>query len=362
MGGVRRPMGISRHSTAVSSGDVDEFAEIPADTALASPAFTYVEVGVAHGLSRDALMAAGRLDEGMRADPDARVSTLTYLALWRELLTKLPDVVVPVELVRALDDAALGVTAQLVLRADGLAQATDIVERFLHLTDTGMHLERPTRGDLIGFAPMHRPEVMAMRFPVEVMLGTGFQLLSRAVGGPVPLVEVTFAHAAGYPVAAYEELFGAPVRFGADVSALWLPRAAIDTPFVGRDPLARRYLEAHAQHLLANVPAPGPALVTALREAILVELATSGAELAHVAKRVAMSTRTVQRRLEELGTGYQELVDDVRGSLARTLLRDRAHSIVEVALELGYADLKSFYRAFRRWAGMPPGQWRAHNA
>jgi AraC-like DNA-binding protein len=72
-----------------------------------------------------------------------------------------------------------------------------------------------------------------------------------------------------------------------------------------------------------------------------------------------MSTRTVQRRLEELGTSYQDLVDDVRASLARTLLRDRAYSIVDVALELGYADLKSFYRAFRRWTGVPPGQWRA---
>ncbi|HVK84637.1 MAG TPA: AraC family transcriptional regulator ligand-binding domain-containing protein [Kofleriaceae bacterium] len=338
---------------------MDDLAEIPADTALASPAFTYVDVGVAHGLPRDALMAAGRLDEAMRADPDARVSTWTYVVLWRELLTKLPEVVVPVELVRALDDAALGVTAQLVLRADDLAQATDMVERFLHITDTGMQLDRPIRGDHIGFAPRHRPEVMAMRFPVEVWLGTGFQLLSRALGGPVPLVEVTFAHPAGYPVAAYEELFGAPVRFDAEVSALWLPRAAMTTPFAGRDPLTRRYLEAHAAHLLANVPAPVPALVAMLREAILVELATSGAELARVARRVAMSTRTVQRRLEELGTSYQDLVEDLRASLARTLLRDRTHSIVEVALELGYADLKSFYRAFRRWTGMPPGQWRA---
>jgi AraC-like DNA-binding protein len=351
-------MGISRHSPRYP-GHVDDLAEIPADTALASPAFTYVDVGVAHGLARDALMTAGFLDDAMRADPDARVSTLTYIALWRELLVNLPDVVVPVELVRALGDAALGVTAQLVLRADDLAQAAEIVERFLHITDTGLHLDWPVRGDLVGFAPRHRPEVMAMRFPVEVWLGTGFQLLSRALGSPVPLVEVTFAHAAGYPVAAYEELFGAPVRFDADVSALWLPQAAMTIPFAGRDPLTRRYLETHAAHLLANVPAPVPAVVVALRDAILVELATSGAELARVAKRVAMSTRTVQRRLEELGTSYQDVVDDVRASLARTLLRDRARSIPEVALELGYADLKSFYRAFRRWTGEPPGRWRA---
>lgn len=337
-------------------------SDLPADSALAAPAFTYVDVGVAHGLPREALMAAGRLDEAMRADPDARVSTLTYIALWRELVTKLPGVVVPVELVRALDDTVLGVTAQVVLRADDLAQATQVIERFMHLTDTALSLQRPERGELVGFQVLHRPEVMAMRFPIEVMLGTGFQLLSRALRGPVPLVEVTFAHAAGYPVAAYEALFGAPVRFDADVSALWLPRTAMATPFAGRDPIARRYLEVHAEHMLASVAPPTPTVITALREAILLELATSGADLARVAKRVAMSTRTVQRRLEELGTGYQDLVDDVRASLARSLLRDKSRSIIDVAVELGYADLKGFYRAFKRWAGMPPGEWRAQHA
>jgi AraC-like DNA-binding protein len=71
-----------------------------------------------------------------------------------------------------------------------------------------------------------------------------------------------------------------------------------------------------------------------------------------------MSTRTVQRRLEEHGTSYQDLVDDVRAAMARALLRDRARSIIDVAFELGYADLKGFYRAFRRWTGTTPAEFR----
>jgi AraC-like DNA-binding protein len=178
----------------------------------------------------------------------------------------------------------------------------------------------------------------------------------------VPLAEVTFAHQPGFPVEPYAELFGAPVRFGAPPSAMWLTRERLRTPFASRDPVARRYLEAHAAQLLAALPAeapPAPPVLAQIREAIVVELATSGAELPRVARRVAMSTRTVQRRLEELGTSYQELVDDVRGAMARALLRDRARSIVDVAFELGYADLRSFYRAFRRWTGATPAVWRA---
>jgi len=338
---------------------VDETTEHPADTALAGAAFAYVDFGVAHGLSRDKLLAAARLSDAMRGDPDARISTFSYVVLWKELVTALPDVVVPVELVRALDTEALGITAQVVLRADDLTHATHLIERFSRLTDTAMTFSRPERGDLIGFSIAHRPEVMAMRFPIELMLGMGFRLIGLASQGASPVTEVTFAHTPGYPVAAYEALFGVPVRFGAPESALWIPRAAITTPFAGRDPIARHYLEAHAEQMLAALPPDAPPIVAQVREAILGELATSGAELSRVAKRVAMSTRTVQRRLEEAGTSYQDLVDSVRSTIACSLLRNRARSIVDVAFELGYADLKGFYRAFRRWTDTTPAEWRA---
>jgi AraC-like DNA-binding protein len=348
-------MGISRQ-WAKYDGAVDDPSP---DTSLAGPAFGYVDFGVAHGLSRDALMKAAGLDERLRGDPDARVANAAYMILWRELLVGLPGVVVPIEYARTLDLASLGVIGQILVRADSIAHAASVSERFSRLTDTGLAVSWLERGERVGYVISHRPEVVALRFPIEVMLGTGYRMLSHAAGAPVALREVTFAHAAGYPVAAYESLFGCAVRFGATESALWMDRDAIDRPLANRDPLARRYLEAHAEQLLAAVPAPQPAVIAQVRDAIVIELATSGAELARVAKRVAMSVRTVQRRLEEHGTSYQDLVDDVRSAMARALLRDRTRSIIDVAFELGYADLKGFYRAFRRWTNTTPAEWRA---
>jgi AraC-like DNA-binding protein len=332
------------------------------DSALAAPAFGYVEFGVAHGLSREELMTAAQLRDELRGDPDARCSPFSYVVLWRELMTRLPDVVVPVELVRAMQPAALGVTAQVVLRADDVTHAGTLIERFLQLSDTAMTMTWHERGDLVGLSIGHRPEVVAMRFPIELMLGVGFRLMALASGNTVPLSEVTFAHAAGYPIAAYEQLFGAPVHFDQPTSALWFPKSALSAPFPNRDPIARYYLEAHAMQLLAAIPAPATAvapIVKDVRDAILDELASSGADLARVAKRLAMSTRTLQRRLEEVNASYQDLVDDVRSAVARTLLRERTRPIVDVAFELGYADLKGFYRAFKRWTGQTPAEWRA---
>ena len=341
-------MGISRHNRGVE------------ETALASLAFGYVDLGVKHGLSREALMKAAGLDERLRGDPDAHVPVFAYMVLWRELLVGLPGVCVPVEAVRAFDPAAMGVAGQIVVRADDIAHAAALSERFSKLTDTAVGAARLDAPDCIGYSITHRPEVVAMRFPIEVMLGIGYRLMCHAAGERVPLREVTFAHPAGYPVARVRGRCSAP-RCGssAEHSAVWLDRELLTRPLARRDPMARRYLEAHAEQMLAqlSVPAP-PAVVAQIREAVLVELATSGAELARVAKRVAMSTRTVQRRLEEAGTSYQDIVDDVRAAMARTLLRDRTHSIIDVAFELGYADLKGFYRAFRRWTGTTPAEWR----
>lgn len=318
-------------------------------------------------------MAAARLSDAMRSDPDARISTFSFVALWRELLVGLPGVVVPVELAKALDVRALGVVGQVVLRADDLEHAYELNTRFLRLTDTGVTMQRVERDGLVGLAIAHRPEVNAMRFPIELMAGVGFRVLQHGAGGPAAdtatatrtarpvlgLCEVTFAHAAGFPREAYEELFGVPVRFDAGESALWFPPEALHVPFAGRDPVVRRYLETHAESLLAALPAAAPPLLAQVREAIVVELATSGAELSRVAKRLAMSGRTLQRRLGESGTSYQQLVDDVRSTMAQALLRDRARSIVDVAFELGYADLKGFYRAFKRWTQATPAEWRA---
>ena len=150
------------------------------DTALASLAFGYVDLGGKHGLSREALMKTAHLDERLRDDPDARVPVMTYMILWRELLVGLPDVAIPVEAVRAFDPAAMGVAGQIVVRADDIAHAAALSERFSKLTDTAVGLRWIDGADCTGYSITHRPEVVAMRFPIEVMLGSGYRLMCHA--------------------------------------------------------------------------------------------------------------------------------------------------------------------------------------
>jgi AraC-like DNA-binding protein len=77
-----------------------------------------------------------------------------------------------------------------------------------------------------------------------------------------------------------------------------------------------------------------------------------------VARELAMSPRTLRRRLATEGLTFERVRDDVLAAIARDRLRDRRQSIAEVAYVLGFSDVRAFNRAFRRWAGVTPGEYR----
>ena len=78
--------------------------------------------------------------------------------------------------------------------------------------------------------------------------------------------------------------------------------------------------------------------------------------------KLAMSVRTLQRRLGQQGLSFQRLLDRTREELARSYLLDPALSMVEITMLLGFAEQSSFNRAFRQWAGISPGRWRRQQA
>ena len=77
-----------------------------------------------------------------------------------------------------------------------------------------------------------------------------------------------------------------------------------------------------------------------------------------VAKDLHMSPRTLQRRLQDVGSNYQRVLDEARHQMARYYLTNSVLELAEAAYLLGYEDANSFARAFRAWEGMPPKSWR----
>lgn len=164
--------------------------------------------------------------------------------------------------------------------------------------------------------------------------------------------EVLLAHAAPADASPYRALFRCPVRFNSELNALRYPSNWLDRPVPGADPAERRRLEAQA-----NAQAR-PELIDELRRSLRVLLVNRVASGDAVAEMLAMHRRTLNRRLQALGTTFRDVLDDVRFEAGCELLDSTRLTLDDVADALGYAGASAFTRAFRRRAGVPPGQWR----
>jgi len=156
----------------------------------------------------------------------------------------------------------------------------------------------------------------------------------------------------------YEAHFGCPVKFKARQNALVFSKADMELPFVtyNADLLAivAPQLEAELAEQLAQKTFSEQA------KGILKQLlAGQRPEIEDLARELHLSTRTLQRRLTEQGITFQRLLDEARRELARHYLLHSSRELNETAYLLGYEDANSFFRAFHKWEGTPPGLWRA---
>lgn len=155
----------------------------------------------------------------------------------------------------------------------------------------------------------------------------------------------------------YEAHFGCAVRFKAARSALFFRADDLDHRFETHNADLLRVLTPQLDAELATRQADGDtrAQVThALRRL----LAGHRPELRDVARELASSPRTLQRRLKVLGVSFHQVLEDARRDLASHYLQHSALELAEIAYLLGYEDANSFVRAFGRWEGVPPGRWR----
>lgn len=150
--------------------------------------------------------------------------------------------------------------------------------------------------------------------------------------------------------------FGCPITFNASRNALVFRSSDLDFPFYTHNEellaVIAPQLDAELQEHDQNTR-----ITYAVKQVLKRTLAGRRPTLQSLAKELAMSTRTLQRRLTDEGITFQQLVEETRRELARSYLQTGAIEPNETAYLLGYEDSNSFYRAFNGWEGVSPGEW-----
>lgn len=168
---------------------------------------------------------------------------------------------------------------------------------------------------------------------------------------------IAFINPAPPDLAPYRDFFGTEPRFGEPRTRMVFPSAWLDLPLQRHDPVLADLMAAQVEALLGSLPAEAD-ITHKVRRLLAHGIGSEQASLEAVATALALSPRTLHRRLEAAGTSFRALFEDMRLHLARDYLADPRLTLGDVAALLGFSEQSAFTRAFRRWTGMGPKAWR----
>lgn len=199
------------------------------------------------------------------------------------------------------------------------------------------------------------PAIFGVRHGAELALGVGVQLMRMLLGKRWQPTTALLQHAQVAESAQYRRLLGLTPIFNSSCNGVMVDAALLSTPLHAADPALHRLIQQHIENLTLKSAQQLPELVQQLIRSFMPE---GRATIEQIADYMTLSTRTLQRQLEEEGTTFQELLSSTRQTMACRYLQDSTISISQLADLLGYSDQSAFSRAFQRWYATSPREWR----
>jgi len=289
-------------------------------------------------------------------EPEARFDPALEYALWNAALEVTGDPCLGLHMARAMRPGSFGTVDYMLRHQSTLRGALEQMQRFGALLDPRFSAQADSAGEGEGESVRVSRDGGFPQPDVECLFATIVMLCATKLPGYTPL-QIRFVHRRKGPLETYEDFFPCEVVFGADHNEIRCAAGTLDAPLRRVDLALGRILEEHATKMLDELPVADPFVLRA-RRALLDDIADGGPSLDALATRLGVSTRTLRRRLQDHGTSYKELLDELRKELGCRYVLNSDHGFEEVAALLGYVDSRTFYRNFKRWTGKTPAAYR----
>jgi len=310
------------------------------------------------GAEKRQLCAAVGLDPDTLRTPDVRVPTPIVLRLFHEAERLTGDPLVGLHGGQHAEPS--GPLTYLVLSSPRLQDGIRSAHRFSRLILNTLQIRHEVHGDRVSVVYEADDRALEVRHhAVEYLLMSGLRSMQRAVGDTIHPCAIHFRHADRGQRAGAEQAFGCPVRFSErDDRAVYRAR---DLQRASRFP--NPYIAEQIEKFAAATEAcvlPLPTLREQLAAQTRAMLAAGlRADRVSAARRLGISDRTLRRALESESTTFRAVRDGVLREVAEALLSSPTLKIEAVALSMGFADVAAFSKAFKRWAGCSPSDFRA---
>jgi AraC-like DNA-binding protein len=293
-------------------------------------------------------------------DPDLRVPETSVETAWRLSTTITGDAAVGVHVAESLPRGALDLVEYAFRSSASLAAGLERLARYGRVVSDRVAARMETRGkDLLllvrdtGSTALHPGRA-------EFALAAALKIARDGTGTDMTPLQVAFTHAAPEDDSEHRRFFRTAVRFSGSSNFMILSSVDAARPMQAADEALASIVRRRLDKILGerDLHGPGP-LAGRVRRMAVEHLGENTLTPETVAKALAVSRRTLSRRLAEENTSFRDILDDVRHEFACALLQDQSLSVADVAFFLDYSEPAAFNRSFRRWTGQSPRAFRS---
>lgn len=312
----------------------------------------------AAGCDSAALLAEAGLDLTSLDGPTARCPITPVSRLWRAAVDATGDPAFGLKVASHIKQTTFHALSFGLSASSTLKEAFERVQRLCHVASDAIEYEFSRRGSEYHFVIEPADDVPFES--VDAVVAAYLRMCRSLTGRDYSPLRIDLQRPAPANVADFQRVLRAPLQFGAAQTRLVFDCDAIERPLDGGNPELARHNDAIALEYLSQIEREN--IQWRVREVLTQRLGKGEPSQDHVAELLNMSARTLQRKLGDSGLTYKQILDETRRVLALAYLSAPRHTVSDVTYLLGFSAGSSFTRAFRRWTGQSPSDWRAGNS
>lgn len=310
------------------------------------------------GVDCRSVFATLGLDYAALDDADARFGQDNMTRLWRRAVELSGNPAIGLNMAKVVRPASFHVVGYALMSSRTLKEGFTRLVRYQRIIAEGADLSFRPLGDGYGLVlSIHGDTLPPARQSAEASLAYALAFCRWMTAKPITPLQICLQGDPPADLEPYRQVFQAPLQFNSEHYALLFARADLDIVLPSANPALAQLHDRFAGEYLARF---ADTRVTHQARQVLCRLLPQGEpKRDSVAQALCLSPRTLQRRLQEEGTSFQQLLDDTRRELVAQYLAQPNLTLLEIAYLLGFADPSNFFRAFRRWFACTPGEYRA---
>ncbi|BFM16905.1 AraC family transcriptional regulator [Maricurvus nonylphenolicus] len=320
------------------------------------------EVIVAEGKDPAPWMERFELSESLLENPHARISLSRLMHISRDAIELIGKPWLGLLMGKHFQAGSMGLASWVAYTAPTVSDALASYIEFEELLTrnvrgrSSFYLDEATGNPVCQFYSMP-PYNQYNYFSVDYAIAVWYQIVCQATGRTDVAKRVELEYKDIGCLDVFESYFQCPVVFGAERNAVVFKTEVANLPALHSNANSHNLARDLAEKELALL-ASDNLFTERVTNVIMPLLTAQPPDIDEVAEKLGMTTWTLRRRLKKENTTYQELLDKTRRDLATSYAGDTIHNFSEIAYMLGFSSPAAFHRAFRRWTGQSPGDYR----